>query len=56
MKLKKMDAVYCPKRNVCGQVLKIVQNIATIQFVTGERIQKNLLYIIYRDNQWVIND
>lgn len=56
MKPNKMDIVYCPKRNLRGQILKITQDTVTIKFITGERIQKNLLYIVYRDNQWIIND
>ena len=56
MKPSKMDVVYCPKRNIRGQILRIIKDIATIRFVTGEKIQKHLLYIVYRDNQWTIND
>ena len=56
MKLKLMDEVFCPNLNLNGQVTKIRHNIATIQFVTDQKVKKNLNKITYVNNQWRIND
>lgn len=56
MKLKLMDEVFCPRLNLNGQVTKIRHKVATIQFVTGNKIKKILNKIIYVNNQWRIDD
>jgi len=55
MRLKLMDVVYHPDSNLSGQIIKIRHNVATIQFVTGEKIKKNLNKINYVNNQWITN-
>ena len=51
-----MDVVHCPDLNLNGQVTRIRHNIASIQFVTGEKVKKNINKIIYINNQWRIDD
>ena len=56
MKLKLMDEVFHPTLNLTGQTTRIRHNIATIQFVTDQKVKKNLNKITYINNQWRIND
>jgi hypothetical protein len=56
MKIKLMDAVYHPEKDLTGQIYKLRGEKVTIQFVTGERIEVLKNTIIWMDNQWRVND
>tara|TARA_R100001509_G_scaffold150059_1_gene108732 strand:+ start:99 stop:266 length:168 start_codon:yes stop_codon:yes gene_type:complete len=54
--IKKTDRVYCSKRQLTGQVVRIRHDLVTILLVTGDRIIKNKNDIYNVDGQWRIND
>jgi len=50
------DTVFCNKRGLIGQILRIREQMVTIFFVTDEKIKKNLKDITNVNGQWRIND
>ena len=54
--IKEGSMVYSKQRKMFGQVLKIRTNIATITFVTGEKVKKNIDEIEYENGHWRIDD
>ena len=56
MKLKLMDEVFHPTLNLTGQTTRIRHNIATIQFVTDQKVKKNLKMLSNRNfHAWTID-
>ena len=51
-----MDKVYWPKKNITGQIYKIIHNKVTILFVTDDRLTIDREKIIWKENRWRIND
>lgn len=54
--IKESDLIYCCRRRLTGQVIRIRHNLVTILFVTGERVKKNKNDIHNVYSQWRIND
>jgi hypothetical protein len=56
MKIKLMDAVYHPEKDLTGQIHKLRGDEALIKFVTGETITVSIKNITWVNGQWRIND
>lgn len=56
MRLKRGDDVWCNKRRLTGQIKRIMNEEATIYFVTGDKVKKKIKDIFYVENQWRMND
>jgi len=56
MRLKRGDDVWCNKRKLTGQIKRIMNEEATIYFVTGDEVKKKIKDIFYVGNQWRMND
>jgi hypothetical protein len=54
--IKKDDLVYCCKRQLTGQIMRIRHDLVTIIFITGQKIKVNKKDIHCVDSQWRIND
>ena len=54
--IKKNDLVYCCKKQLTGQIVRIRHDLVTILFVTGDKVRKNIKDIHNVDGQWRIND
>jgi len=56
MKIKVMDIVYCPNRNLFGQIHRIRRVDVQIKFVTGDLISIHINRITWNKDHWRIND
>ena len=56
MRLKRGDEVWCNDKKLTGQVKRIINEEATIYFVTDEKVKKKIKDIFYVENQWRMND
>lgn len=54
--IKEGSMVYSKQMNMFGQVVRIRNNIATITFVTGVKVKKNIDVIEYENGHWRIDD
>lgn len=54
--IKLTDLIWCNKRNLTGQVIRIKDNEVTMIFVTGEKVKKNKNDIQNVNGQWRMND
>ena len=54
--IKLMDMIWCNKRGLTGQVVRIKDDKVTMIFVTGEKVKKNKNDIHNVNGQWRMND